>query len=169
MSFKSSPLVSSSSSLLPLQWLQLCVKQPGHSSSPGPGLLPFGTICTSLSYQLAWGGSWHIMRISNFEPQQTKSKGRKLCCSSISSFILCHSVKKLLHLQVGQQYNLIHSIHAVFLPLHMYVCPGKPSLLAPSGVMLRSFQYCSIRAGASDALKLFVLKLFVVILSILPG
>lgn len=86
------------------------------------------------------------MRISNFEPQQTKSKGRKLCCSSISSFILCHSVKKLLHLQVGQQYNLIHSIHAVFLPLHMYVCPGKPSLLAPSGVMLRSFQYCSIRA-----------------------
>lgn len=39
-----------------------------------PGLPRFSTACTSSSCQRAWGESWNVMRISEFEPEQTKGK-----------------------------------------------------------------------------------------------
>lgn len=70
----------------------------------------------------AHGILWGFLTSSPDRPKGKKSKGRKFCCSCISSLIFCHSIKNLLRLQVGQQYNLFHSIHTVSLPSFICVC-----------------------------------------------
>ena len=88
-----------------------------------PGFPRLSTVRAGLSCQLMDHGIlWGFLTLSPNRPKGKKSKGRKLWCSSISSLILCHSVKKLLRLQVGQQYRLFHSIRTVLLSSLTHVC-----------------------------------------------
>lgn len=129
--------------LLPLQWLQLSVKLPRSQKQSWPCWTVMASLMSALSllacYQLAWGGLQYSMKPSDFGTQQAKGKEKQGEKNLILWYQLTHplsqcNIKILLHLQVGQQYNLLHRIHTVsFFPCTFLCAQVSQAYMLPPG------------------------------------